>query len=561
MFKCIGDDAKMTNGNVQPIFILPEGTQRTTGKNAQSTNIQAAKLVAETVRTTLGPKGMDKMLVDSLGDVTVTNDGVTILDEMNIEHPSAKMIVEVAKTQEDEVGDGTTTAVVFAGELLKNAEDLLERNIHPTVISKGYRLAEKKSQVILNDMATDVSEKDDNVLKKIAITAMTGKGAESAKENLSEVTVKAVKQVMEIEEDVISIDSGDIKIEKKVGGSVDDTELIKGVVLDKERVNAGMPKTVANAKIVLVDSALEIKNTETDAKIQINDPTQLQGFIEVEEKMLKDMVDKVVASGCNVVFCQKGIDDMAQHFLAKKGIYAARRIKKSDMESLARATGAKIISALDDLSKDDIGNAGTVEEVKVGDEEMTYVKECKNPKSVTILVRGGTEHVVDEIKRAMEDAVGDVGAALKTGKVVGGAGAPEIELAKGLRKYAESLSGREQLAVQAFAESVEIIPRTLAENAGIDPIDILTELKSAHDKKQKWAGIDVFTGKVVESWKKGVIEPLKIKTQAVSSASEVAIMILRIDDVIAGASKEGGAGMPPGGMPPGMGGMGGMPEM
>jgi len=544
----------MTNGNVQPIFILPEGTQRTTGKNAQSTNIQAAKLVAETVRTTLGPKGMDKMIVDSLGDVTVTNDGVTILDEMNIEHPSAKMIVEVAKTQEDEVGDGTTTAVVLAGELLNNAEDLLERNIHPTIISKGYRLAEKKAQEILNEIATDVSEKDDAVLKKIAITAMTGKGAESAKEDLSEITVKAVKQVMETENGTVTIDSGDIKIEKKVGGSVDDTELIKGVVLDKERVHSGMPKTIINAKIALVDSALEIKNTETDAKIQINDPTQLQGFIEVEEKMLKDMVDKVVASGCNVVFCQKGIDDMAQHFIAKKGIYAARRIKKSDMEALARATGAKIVTNLNDLSSGDLGSAGVVEAVKVGDEDMTYVKECKNPKAVTILIRGGTEHVLDEIKRALEDAVGDVSSAIRIGKVVAGAGAPEIELARHLRKYADSLSGREQLAVQAFAEAVEVIPRTLAENSGLDPIDVLTELKSAHDKGNKNSGINVFSGKIVDSWKEGVIEPLKIKTQAVSSASEVAVMILRIDDVIAGS---GGGAQPemPAGMPPGMGGM------
>ena len=544
----------MTNGNVQPIFILPEGTHRTTGKNAQSLNIQAAKLVAETVRTTLGPKGMDKMIVDSLGDVTVTNDGVTILEEMNIEHPSAKMIVEVAKTQEDEVGDGTTTAVVLAGELLKNAEDLLDKNIHPTVIAKGYRLAEKKSQEILEQMATDVSEKDDAILKKIAITAMTGKGAESAKENLAEITVKAVKQVMEAEGELL-IDKENIKIEKKTGGSVEDTELIKGIVLDKERVHSGMPRQVEGAKIALIDSALEIKNTETEAKIQINDPTQLQGFIEVEEKMLKDMVEKVAASGCNAVFCQKGIDDIAQHFLAKKGIYAARRIKKSDMEALARATGAKIVTRLNDLSKEDLGNAGVVGEVKVGDEQMTYVKECKNPKSVTILVRGSTEHVLDEIKRAVEDAVGDVSAALITGKVVAGAGAPEIELARHLRKYAEGLSGREQLAVQAFAESVEVIPRTLAENSGLDPIDILTELKSAHDKGNKSMGIDVFTGKIVDSWKQGVIEPLKIKTQAISSASEVAIMILRIDDVIAGTG--GGSSEMPSGMPPGMG----MPPM
>ena len=543
----------MTN-QVQPIFILPEGTQRITGKNAQRTNIMAAKLVAETVRTTLGPKGMDKMIVDSLGDVTITNDGVTILEEMQIEHPSAKMIVEVAKTQEDEVGDGTTTAVVIAGELLKNAEDLLDKEVHPTVIAKGYRLAEEKAQEILNEMAEDVSDKDTNLLRNIAITAMTGKGAESSKEKLADLTVKAIKAISEFENGKIVIDTENIKLEKKVGASVEDTELVEGVVLDKERVHSGMPRLVKNAKIALIDSAVEIKNTEIDAKIQITDPSQMQAFIDQEEKMLRNKVEKIAASGANVVICQKGIDDIAQHFLAKKGIYAVRRAKKSDMDALARATGAKVVTNLDDLGADDLGKAGVVEEVRVGDEQMTYVKECKNPKSVTILVRGGTEHVVDEVKRAMTDAIGDVAASLRNGKIVAGAGAPEIELARELRKFADSLSGREQLAVNAFADSIEIIPRTLAENAGIDPIDILTELKSAHDKKQKWAGIDAFTGKVVDAWKKGVIEPLKIKTQAVSSASEVAVMILRIDDVIAGSGKSGG-GMPQ--MPPGMGG--GMP--
>ncbi len=532
---------------VQPIFILPEGTQRTTGKNAQRTNIMAAKLVAETVRTTLGPKGMDKMIVDSLGDVTVTNDGVTILEEMQIEHPSAKMIVEVAKTQEDEVGDGTTTAVVLAGELLKNAEDLLDQEVHPTIIARGYRLAESKAQEILNKISENVSEDDVDVLRKIAMTAMTGKGAESSKEKLSEIAVKAVKAIIEKEDGSTAIDRENIKLEKKVGSSVEESELVQGVILDKERVHAGMPRYVKNAKIALVDSAIEIKNTEIDAKIQITDPNQMQAFIDQEEKMLRDKVEKIAASGANVVVCQKGIDDIAQHFLAKKKIYAVRRAKQSDMEALARATGGKVVTNLDDLSKDDLGGAGLVEEVKVGDEEMTYVRNCKNPKSVTVLVRGGTEHVVDEVKRAMEDAIGDVAASLKNGKVVAGAGAPEVELAKQLRKYAESLSGREQLAVQAFADSVEIIPRTLAENAGIDPIDILTELKAAHDKGEKWAGIDVFKGKVVDAWKDGVIEPLKIKTQAISSAAEVAVMILRIDDVIAGSGKSETPPMPHGG--------------
>jgi len=550
----------MAQNQVQPIFILPEGTQRTTGKTAQRTNITAAKMVAETVRTTLGPKGMDKMIVDSLGDVTITNDGITILEEMGIEHPSAKMIVEISKTQENEVGDGTTTAVVLAGELLKRAEALLDMEIHPTVLAKGYRIAAEKAQELLNKMAENVSEKDDKLLKDIGITAMTGKGAESAKEKLSEIAVKAVKAVMDKENGII-IDTENIKLEKKVGASVEDTELVQGIVLDKERVHSGMPRAVKNAKIALIDSALEIKNTEIDAKIQITDPNQIQAFLNQEESMLKNMVEKVVKSGANVIFCQKGIDDTAQHYLAKKGIYAVRRIKKSDIEALARATKAKIISNLDDLNAEDLGNAGVVEELKVGDEEMTYVKECKNPTSVTILIRGGTEHVVDEIKRAMDDAIGDVASALKIGKVVAGGGAVEVELSKGLRDFANSLSGREQLAVQAFADSMEIIPRTLAENAGLDPIDVLTELKSAHDQGSKWAGINVFTGKAMDAWKEGVIEPLKIKTQAVSSASEVAVMILRIDDVIAGAGDKGGAGMPPGamgGMPPG--GMGGMPE-
>jgi len=517
-------------------------------------NITAAKLVAETVRTTLGPKGMDKMLVDSMGDVTVTNDGVTILEEMNIEHPSAKMIVEIAKTQEEEVGDGTTTAVVLAGELLKKAENLLDQDIHPTVISKGYRLAAEKAHELLNKMAETISEKDEKVLQKIATTAMTGKGTEHSKDHLSDITVKAISRISEIEGNVITIDTSNVKIEKKVGGSVEDTELIEGVVIDKERVHSGMPRVVKNAKIALVDSAIEIKSTETDAKITITDPEKMQAFLDMEENMLKKMVDKIAGSGANVVFCQKGVDDLAQHFLGKKGIFAARRVKKSDMELLAKATGGNIASNLDDLSSSDLGKAGTVEEVKVGDEGMIYVKDCKNAKAVTVLIMGGTEHVVDEVKRAMEDAIGDVAASLRNHKAVGGAGATEVELAKSVRKYADSLSGREQLAVQAFADAMEIIPRTLAENAGLDPIDVLTELKSKHDKKIKWAGINVFTGKVMDAWKEGVIEPLKIKTQAVSSAAEVAGMILRIDDVIA-STGSGGEAMPPGGMPHG----GGMP--
>lgn len=534
---------------VQPIFILPEGTQRSVGRDAQRTNIMAAKMVAETVRTTLGPKGMDKMIVDSMGDVTITNDGVTILEEMQIEHPSAKMIVEVAKTQENEVGDGTTTAVVLAGELLKNAETLLDMDVHPAVIARGYRLAADKALEILNEMAEKITPKDETILKQIAMTAMTGKGAEYAKETLSELAVKAVKLVAE---DGLPIDRDNIKIEKRSGGSVEDSELIRGIVIDKERVHASMPRLVRNARLALIDKEIEIKKTEIDAKIEITSPDQLQAFLDQEEKMLKTMVDKIAESGANVLVCQKGIDDVAQHFLAKKGIYAVRRVSDSDMKKIAKATGGAVVTNLHDLRKEDLGFAGAVEERKIGDDEFTYIMECKNPKAVTILVRGGTEHVTNEIERALTDAVGDVAASLKDGKVVGGAGAPEVELAMQLRKYAESLSGREQLAVQSFADSMEVIPRTLIENAGLDPIDIMTELKSAHSKKQKWAGVDVFTGKITDSWKKGVLEPLKIKTQAVSSASEVATMILRIDDVIASSGKGKGPAMPPG-----MGGMGG----
>lgn len=529
----------MTNGaagQIQPIFILPEGSTRTAGKDAQRTNILAAKAVAETVRTTLGPKGMDKMLVDSMGDITVTNDGVTILEEMQIEQPSAKMIVEVAKTQEAEVGDGTTTAVIIAGELLKNAERLLDQEVHPTVITKGYRLAAERSLDILSKIAEPVSEKDEALLKKIAMTAMTGKSAEIARDKLAAIAVSAIKHVIEKLNEKPYIDVDNIKIEKKIGGSVEDSELIEGIVVDKERVHSEMPKLVRNAKIALIDSALEIKDPEIDAKIQITDPSQMQAFLDAEEKMLREMVEKIAAAGANVVFCQKGIDDVAQYYLAKKGIYACRRVKKSDIDGLVRATGAKIITNLKDITAADLGSAGLVEERKVGEEHMTFVSDCKKARTVTILVRGGTEHVVDEVKRAVTDAVGDVAAALKDGKVMAGAGAPEIELSREIRKYADTLSGREQLALQAFAEAVETIPRTLAENAGLDPIDVLTELKSAHDKGQRWAGINVFTGKVMDAWKEGVIEPLKIKQQAIASASEVATMILRIDDVIA-ASK------------------------
>ena len=540
----------MSNSNIQPIFILPEDTRRTTGKDAQRDNIAAAKAVAQTVRTTLGPKGMDKMIVVSMGGVIITNDGVTILKEMQIEHPAAKMIVEIAKTQEDAVGDGTTTAVVLAGELLKKAENLLDQEIHPTVIAKGYRLAEIKAQQILQRIAEKVTLDDVEVLRNIAITAMTGKGAEANKEKLADLAVKAVKEVAEHVHGEVKVNLRDIKVERRVGESSDYSELIHGIVLDKEKIHPGMPEKVIDAKVALLDCALEIKNTEIEAKIQISDPTQLNLFLEQEERTLQEMVNKVKRSGATVLFCQKGIDDLAQHFLAKAGILAVRRLNKSDLEKLARATGAKIVSSWKELAAEDLGFAGIVREEKVADEEMIFVERCKNPKSVTLLVKGGTEHVAEEIKRAVTDAIGDLAASVREGKVVAGAGAVEMELARGLKEYASSLSGREQLAVQAFAEAMEIIPRTLAENAGLDPIDVLTKLRSA---EQKWHGVNVFTGEVMDSWKEGVIEPLKIKTQALSSAAEVAEMILRIDDVIMGGASK--SGMPPGGMggmPPGM---------
>ena len=520
----------------QPIFILPEGTNRSVGRDAQRNNILAGKVLAETVRTTLGPKGMDKMLVDGLGDIVVTNDGVTILKEMDIEHPAAKMLVEVAKTQEDEVGDGTTTAVIIAGELLKKSESLLDQDIHPTIIAMGYRQAAEKAQEILDDIAID--SVDEETLIKVAMTAMTGKGTEAAREPLAKLIVDAVQKVAEDG----AVDTDNIKIEKKDGAVVEDSTLVEGVIVDKERVHPGMPSEVKDAKIALVNSPLEVKETEVDAEIRITDPAQMQAFIEQEEKMVKDMVDKVAESGANVLFAQKGIDDLAQHYLSKAGILAVRRVKKSDIEKLARATGANVVTNLEDLTVDDLGEAGIVEE-------------CSVAKSVTLFVRGSTKHIVDEIVRAIEDAIGVVAATVEDDKVVAGGGAPEIAMAKKLKDYADSISGREQLAVNAFAEALEIVPKTLAENAGLDSIDSLVDLRAAHENSAVM-GLDVFTGKVADMKEAGVIEPKRVKKQAIQSASEAAEMILRIDDVIASSGK-GDADM--GGMDPAA--MGGMPPM
>ena len=540
-----------------PIFILREGSQRTAGRDAQRSNIMAAKTVAGAVRTTLGPKGMDKMLVDTMGDVVITNDGVTILKEMDIEHPAAKMMVEIAKTQDAEVGDGTTTAVVVAGELLKQAEALLDQEIHPTVIASGYRDATDKAVEILKSMAVKVTTKDDDLLRKIAITAMTGKGSQSARNELAVIAVEAVKSV--VDEDG-TVDTDNITVEKKVGGGITDSQLVGGVVVDKERLHPNMPKKVIDAKIALINAAMEIEKTEVDAKIQITSPDQLQAFLDQEEVMIKDMVENIVKTGANVVFAQKGIDDLAQHFLAKAGIYTVRRVKKSDMEKLARATGARVATSIHELTKDDLGKAGLVEERKIGDDKMTFVEQCTNPKSVSIILRGGTEHVVDELERAMNDALRVVGVVVEDKMLVPGGGAPEVELALRLRAYASTVGGREQLAIEAFADAMEIIPKTLAENAGLDQIDSLVALRSAHEKGMKSAGLDMDTGKPVDMLKLGVVEPLRVKTQAIQSAAEAAVMILRIDDVI--ASKSGGpGGMPgaggmsgPGGMPGGMGG-------
>jgi len=537
-----------------PILILKEGSERTKGREAQNRNILAAKTVAAAVRTTLGPKGMDKMLVDSLGDVVITNDGATILKEMDIEHPAAKMMVEVAKTQDDEVGDGTTSAVVLAGELLKKAEELLEQDVHPTLIVSGYSLASDKACELLSGFAVNVKPKDSEILKKVAKTSMTGKGAEIGGDRFIDLAVEAV---LAIEEDG-SADTENVSVEKKMGASAEESQMIQGIVIDKERVHPNMPKVIKNAKVALINAALEIEKTEIDAKIEITSPDQLKSFLDEEEKMLKDLVDKISASGANVVLCQKGVDDLVQHYLSKAGILATRRVKKSDMEKLARATGGRIVTNVDEIEDKDLGKAGLVEERKIGDDQMIFVEQCKNPKAVSLLLRGGTEHVVDELERGLHDALRVVGDVLEDKKVVCGGSSSEIELALRLREYASTVGGREQLAIEAFSEALEIIPRTLSENAGLDPIDMLVALRSSHEGGAKNTGLDVYTGEIIDMEKSGVLEPLRVKTQAISSATEAANMILRIDDVIA-SSKSPGGGMPPGGMggmPPG--GMGGM---
>jgi thermosome len=512
--------------------------------------MMAARVIGEVLKTTLGPRGMDKMLIDSLGDITITNDGAAILNEMEVEHPAAKMMVEIAKTQDDMVGDGTTTAVVLAAELLKKAEELLEQNIHPTIVVSGYRKAAQKAVETINNIAIQVDIGDRATLKKVAITSMASKAVGAAKEHLADIAIDAVSQIVETRGDRKLADIDNIQVIKKTGKSLFESQLIKGLVIDKEVVHTGMPKKVEKAKIALLDCALEIEKTEMSAEIRIRDPNQMKAFLDQENKMLQDMVEKIKASGANVVFCQKGIDDMAQHFLSKEGIMAARRVKQSDMEKLARATGGRIVSDLGDLRAQDLGTAGITEERKLGEDKMIFVEKCKDPRSVAIIIRAGLERMVDEAERAMTDALSVVSDVIENNKIVAGGGAVEVEVAKELRNYAKNVGGREQLAIEMFADAIEVIPKTLAENAGFEPIDIIVELRAAHEKPEgQYKGVNVFTGKVENMREKGVVEPVVVKEQAVKSATESASMILRIDDVIAATKPKEGPGKPPGEMP------------
>jgi thermosome len=542
--------AYLTTQKGQPVLILKEGTDRRRGRGAQRNNIMAARIISEVLRSTLGPRGMDKMLIDGLGDITITNDGATILEEVDVEHPAAKMIVEVAKTQDDMVGDGTTTAVILAGELLRKAEELLEQNIHPTVIVSGYKKASQEAMAILNKIGTPVDVKDRETLKRVAVTSMASKAVGSARTHLAVIAIDAVKQIAEQRGERKIADIDNIQITKKVGESLFDTQLIKGIIIDKEVVHPEMPKRIENAKIALLDCPLEVEKGEFNAEIRIKDPTQIQAFLDKETSMLKEMVKKVQTSGAKVLFCQKGVDDMTQHLMAKAGIIAARRVKQSDMEKLAKATGGRIITKLDDLKRQDLGNAGLVEERKIGEDKLIFVEECKNPRSVAILLRAGLDRMLDEAERALHDALSVIADVIEHNKIVAGGGAVESEIARGLRNYAKKIGGREQLAIEAFADSVEIVPKTLAENAGLEPIDILVALRSAHEKTKGYLmGVDVFTGKIVDMQGEGVIEPSRVKEQAVKSATEAASMIIRIDDVIASTKpREGkyGPGAGPG---------------
>jgi thermosome len=537
-----------------PVLILKEGASQTKGRDAQKNNMAAAKLISEVVRSSLGPRGMDKMLVDGLGDVTITNDGATILKEIDVQHPAAKMMVEISKATDNEVGDGTSSVVVLAGALIEKAEELITKDVHPTIIVDGYRKSALKSIEIFNHLAQKIDPGNKSELIKVARTSMQTKLVSRDSDELSEVVVNAALQVSEPNESAYIIDIDDVKVEKKTGGSLRDTKLIKGIVLDKEVVHGGMPKRVEKAKIALINSALEIEKTEFDAKININSPDQMKMFLDEENKMLKNMVDKIISSGANVAICQKGIDDVAQHYLAKSNVLSVRRVKESDMTKLSRATGARIVNNLEDLSSKDLGSADLVEERKVETDKWVFIEGCKHPKAVTILIRGGSQRVVDEAERSIHDALMVTKDVMEKPSIVAGGGSPESYVAGKLREWSSTLSGREQLAADKFAESLEVIPLALAENAGMDPIDTLTELRSKQTKGSKWSGIDARGGKVVDMSKLDIVEPLSVKEQIIKSATEVASMILRIDDVI--ASSKSGGGPPGGGMPPG-----GMGEM
>jgi len=556
-----------TSKGTMPVVLLKEGGTETRGRDAQKNNIAASKIIAEIVQTSLGPRGMDKMLVDSLGDVTITNDGATILKEIDVQHPAAKMLVEISKTTDNEVGDGTTSVVILAGSLLENAESLLDQDVHPTIIVDGYRKAAKKAKQYLNDIAEEISPNDKSILYKIAKTSMQTKLVRKDSDHLADTVVKAILYVAEKEGDSYIVDIDDVKVEKKAGGSIKDSNIVKGIVLDKEIIHGGMPKKITDAKIALINTALEISKTETDAKINISNPQQMKSFLDEENRMLKTMVDKVIGSGANVILCQKGIDDMAQHYLAKAGIMAVRRIKESDLTKLSKATGARIVTNLDDLLEKDLGAAEIAEERKIEEDKWVFIEGCRHPKSVTLLLRGGSQRVVDEVERSIHDALMVVKDVIENPLIVAGGGAPETYAATKLRNWAKTLEGREQLAAEKFADALETIPLTLSENAGMDPIDTLTTLRSRQVKGEKWTGIDVMKAKISNMKSSEIIEPLAVKLQIVSAASEVACMILRIDDVIATTKS---AGPPPGaegGMPgmgggmPDMGGMGGMPGM
>jgi len=543
-----------TTSSGQQVLILKEGSTQTKGRDAQTNNIFAAKLIAEIVKTSLGPRGMDKMLVDGMGDVTITNDGATILKEIDVQHPAAKMLVEISKTTDNEVGDGTTSAVVLAGALLENAEELIKKDVHPTIIVDGYSKAEEKALEILKEIAVKVDPEDRKTLERIAETSMQTKLVSDIGKELATVVVDGMLLVVEKNADgTFKVDIDNIKVEKKAGGSSSDTRLIKGIILDKEVVHPGMPKRIESAKIALILSPLEIEKTEFSAEIRINTPKQMQGFLDEENTMLQSMVEKIESSGANVLICQKGIDDIAQSLLAKKGILTVRRAKESDMTRLAKATGARTVTNLDDLSVKDLGFAKQVEERKVETDKWVFIEGCKNPKAVTILVRGGSQRVVDEAERSLHDAIMVVKDVLEEPAIVAGGGAPEAEVSSRLRDYATKLPGREQLAVLKYADALESIPLTLAENAGMETIDVQVELRAKHSQGKTWFGVNARTGKVGDMMDE-VIEPLAVKEEIIRAATEASSMILRVDDVLSSGKSRGPAGPPPGGM----GGYGGM---